>query len=71
MAKLFDCVSESGNVGGIRISGTDDPASLLTTAETVADAHKALVSADESNADKFKAVIDFADQDVARLKKQQ
>jgi hypothetical protein len=37
----------------------------------VAEAHKALVGADESNADKFKQVIEFADQDVERLKKAQ
>lgn len=72
VAKLFNCVDESDSNGGVRIAdGNSAPASLLTTAETVAEAHKALVSADESNAEKFKAVIDFADQDVARLKEQQ
>ena len=42
---------------------------MLTTAETVAEAHKALVGADAGNAEKFKQVIEFADKDVERLKK--
>ena len=45
--------------------------SLLTTAETVSEAHKALVEADSSNQAKFSAVIDYADADVARLKKEE
>ena len=44
-------------------------ATMLDTAETVVEAHKALVGADESNAEKFNAVIDFAEQDVERLRK--
>ena len=44
---------------------------MLTTAETVADAHRALVGADSANESKFKQVIEFAEQDVERLKKQQ
>ena len=43
---------------------------LLTTAETVAEAHKALVEADSSNLEKFDQVIHFADQDVERLRKE-
>ena len=45
--------------------------SLLTTAETVSEAHKALVDADSANQEKFRTVIDFADADVARIKKEQ
>ena len=43
---------------------------LLTTAETVAEAHKTLVEADSSNLEKFDQVIHFADQDVERLRKE-
>lgn len=45
--------------------------SALTTAETVSEAHKTLVQADESNAAKFDAVIKFADADIENLKKNQ
>ncbi len=42
--------------------------SLLTTAETVTEAHEVLVEADRSNAAKFDQVIEFARKDVERLK---
>ena len=45
-------------------------ADLLTTAETVTEAHESLVEADESNAQKFDQVIAFSKQDVERLKKE-
>lgn len=45
--------------------------SALTTAETVAEAHKTLVEADSSNEAKFKEVIKFADADVEKLRKEQ
>ena len=46
------------------------PGTLLTTAETVSEAHKALVDADSANQEKFRTVIDYADADVERIKKQ-
>jgi ABC-type transporter Mla MlaB component len=70
VAKLFKFVAEKEQTGGgdaLPVSGGGD---MLTTAETVAEAHRALVDADGANAEKFKQVIYFADQDVARLKKQ-
>ncbi|MBR7104629.1 MAG: STAS domain-containing protein [Lentisphaeria bacterium] len=45
--------------------------SPLTTAETVSEAHKALADADDANREKFRAVIEYADKDVARLKKEE
>ncbi|UKI34318.1 MAG: hypothetical protein L6W00_13635 [Lentisphaeria bacterium] len=41
---------------------------MLTTAETVTEAHQTLVEADSSNAARFDQVIEFARQDVERLK---
>jgi anti-anti-sigma factor len=70
VAKLFNCVDQREITGGVKVD-TTVAGDMLTTAETVAEAHKALVGADESNADKFKQVIEFADQDVERLKKAQ
>ena len=71
VAKLFDFVSANGamSVGGGQVlsSGAAD---MLTTAETVAEAHRTLAAADSSNVERFKQVIEFADQDVQRLKKQ-
>ena len=71
VAKLFRFASEKESSAGgteLKISGN---ANMLTTAETVAEAHKALVGADSANAGKFKQVIEFAEQDVERLKKTQ
>jgi anti-anti-sigma regulatory factor len=70
VVKLFKFAGNEGRAvdGGVAVavnSGSD----MLTTAKTVAEAHRTLVEADESNADKFKQVIEFADQDVARLEK--
>ena len=70
VAKLFKIVENQGRAvdGGVAVAVRGD-SDMLTTAKTVAEAHRTLVEADESNADKFKQVIEFADQDVARLEK--
>ena len=68
VAKLFNCVSESA-VGDGKAVEPAVSGDMLTTAETVAEAHRALAGANPENAEKFKAVIEFADQDVERLKK--
>lgn len=68
--KLFRMVSEKENQGQGVALPAGGKASMLTTAETVAEAHRALVGADSANAERFKQVIEFADQDVERLKKQ-
>ena len=71
VAKLFKFVSGdeksavSGN--GATVMPISGRASMLTTARTVVDAHKTLVEADSSNAEKFDKVIEFAEQDVQRL----
>lgn len=68
VAKLFKCISESqSGADGVAVAAPEVNG-LLATAETVAEAHRTLVEADESNAEKFKQVIEFADQDVARLR---
>ena len=59
-----------GSPGDVRdrapVSGEKD---LLATAETVEEAHRKLVEADSTNAERFKDVIDYAAADVKRLKK--
>ena len=70
VAKLFKFVS--GDDAASAENGTEiafnRSSSLLSTAQTVVDAHKTLVEADSSNAEKFDKVIEFAEQDVQRLK---
>ncbi|MCP3967144.1 MAG: hypothetical protein GY750_01290 [Lentisphaerae bacterium] len=46
------------------------PKDQLAAAETVSEAHKTLVDIDQANAPKFEKVIEFADEDVKRLKKE-
>lgn len=72
VAKLFNFVSgndseavNSGNASEVTIGGR---ASMLATAQTVVDAHKTLIAADSSNAEKFDKVVEFAELDVQRLK---
>ena len=66
--KLF-VLKEGTSGAGTSSQGNREAGSLLTTAETVSEAHKALVEADAENQQKFSAVIEYADADVERLKK--
>ena len=59
-SQLFEMMEEWTNAGG--------KSDLLTTAETVTEAHETLVEADSSNEAKFSQVIEFAKKDVERLK---
>lgn len=49
-------------------SAPERNSSMLTAAETVTEAHETLVEADLANAERFNGVIEFARQDVERLK---
>ena len=68
--KLFNLVTEDENTSGGKSVEVASNSDMLTTAQTVAEADRALVGADSSNAEKFKQVIEFADQDVERLSKE-
>ncbi|MCQ2379760.1 MAG: STAS domain-containing protein [Victivallaceae bacterium] len=54
-------------LGGSSCTGID----ALTTAKTIAEAHKSLVEADDANAGRFADVIKFAENDVNRLEKKE
>jgi len=73
VAKLF--VFTVNSDAAAAVAGTDgdktDRPDQLTMAETVAEAHKTLAQADGSNAERFKDVIRYAEDDVERLRKQQ
>jgi len=47
------------------------PRDRVVLAETVAEAHRKLVEAEPANAPVFESVIRYADEDAARLKKEQ
>lgn len=68
VAKLFDFVV--GETDEASYDSAARKSDLLTTAETVTEAHEKLVEANESNAQKFDQVIAFAKQDVERLRKE-
>jgi anti-anti-sigma regulatory factor len=65
VAKLFEFKELESSEGGVSGKEKRD---MLTTAETVEEAHRALADLNEENADKFKDVIEFSHQDVERLK---
>ena len=67
VAKLFTFSEASGSADGEDASAKRD---MLTTAETVEEAHRALADINPENAEKFKDVIEFTHQDVERLKQQ-
>ena len=69
VTKLFTFVTETEGTAP-EYDSAAKKADLLTTAETVTEAHESLIEADKSNAQKFDQVIAFSKQDVERLKKE-
>ena len=67
VAKLFTFSEATNSADGVDASAKRD---MLTTAETVEEAHRALADINPENAEKFKDVIEFTHQDVERLKQQ-
>ena len=67
VAKLFTFCEAANSASGEDASAKRD---MLTTAETVEEAHRALADINPENAEKFKDVIEFTHQDVERLKQQ-
>ena len=65
VAKLFEFKELESTCTGV--SGKDST-DMLTTAETVEEAHRTLAEVSPENAEKFKDVIEFSRQDVERLK---
>ena len=60
------CEGSPGESNAAARGGKSD---MLTTAETVEEAHRKLVEADGANAERFNDVINYAAADVERLKK--
>ena len=59
-----------GSPGTVTASAGEPKSSdMLTTAETVEEAHRKLVEADGANESRFRAVIDLAAADVEKLKR--
>ena len=58
-----------GSPGECEAAARKKSTDMLITAETVEEAHRKLVEADSSNAERFNDVIKYAAADVERLKK--
>ncbi|MDR0932009.1 MAG: STAS domain-containing protein [Victivallales bacterium] len=69
VVKLFTFV-KSDEKSGESYECVGCKSDLLTTAETVAEAHETLIEADKANAGKFDAVVALSKRDVERLKKE-
>lgn len=68
--KLFTFANkDTCNICDEAIAPDTDASSLLTKAETVVDAHRTLTRIDKENIPKFEKVIEFAQEDVDKLKK--
>lgn len=67
--KLFKFADkDTCNICDEKIVSGADSCSVLDQAETVVDAHRTLTSVDKKNIPKFEKVIEFAQQDVDKLK---
>ena len=69
IAKLFEFCD--GEISTAESEKAGVRSNMLTTAETVEEAHIALADAEPENVDRFRDVIEFSHQDVENLKKQQ
>ena len=68
--KLFKFVDkDTCNICDEKIAPDADSCFALNTAEAVVEAHETLTRVDEKNIPKFEKVIEFAKQDVDKLKK--
>jgi anti-sigma B factor antagonist len=68
--KLFKFVDkDTCNICDEKIVPDTKTCSVLNTAETVVDAHKVLMDVDKKNIPKFEKVVEFAQEDVDKLKK--
>ncbi len=70
LTRIFVFVSGEAAASGESVD-TGEHKDLLETAETVVEAHKTLVDADSSNQEKFKEVINYAEQDLKKLKEKE
>lgn len=71
VAKLFNYVDHITEVDPCCEVCESEPVTLMDRAETVLEAHQKLVEADDANAEKFAEVIEFAKDDVERVKNQE
>jgi ABC-type transporter Mla MlaB component len=71
LEKLFNFVQHDVNGRHAWKKEETQKKDQLTTAETVAEAHKVLMDVDDENVPKFEKVVEFAEDDVKRLKAQQ
>ncbi len=71
LVNIFKFTDGKSPAGGEEVKQNSENNTQLNTAETVVEAHKTLVVADSDNQEKFKAVIDFAEHDLQKLKDQQ
>ena len=67
--KLFKFVNkDTCNICNEKIAPDATSCSVLNTAKTVVEAHKTLIRVDKKNIPKFEKVVEFAQQDVDKLK---
>ncbi|MDD3886404.1 MAG: STAS domain-containing protein [Victivallaceae bacterium] len=66
----FTDAENTPSLDGEVVESSGAPHDMLAAAETVSEAHEKLVEADQSNAARFGAVIEFAHRDVERLRRE-
>lgn len=69
LEKLFAFIDRQDTQENIEWQQSESGQDRMTTAETVVEAHKTLMNVDQNNVSKFEKVVEFAQEDLDKLKK--
>lgn len=70
IAKLFSFIDRNEEDVDEDWQSPENQEDALSTAETVIEAHKTLMEVDDENIPRFEQVVEYAEQDAERLKKE-
>ena len=69
LEKLFAFVDRQGTAENVDWQESEAGKDRLATAETVVEAHQTLMDVDQNNVPKFEKVVEFAQEDLDKIKK--
>ena len=69
LEKLFAFIERQENLENADWQESESDKDRLTTAETVVEAHQTLMDVDQHNIPKFEKVVEFAQEDLDKIKK--
>jgi anti-anti-sigma regulatory factor len=69
LEKLFVFIDRQETMENVDWQQSESEKDRLTTAETVVEAHQTLMDVDQNNIPKFEKVVEFAQEDIDKIKK--